>query len=539
MTLVLHIRKGEARRVEKETQRKAIRLLKRGRIGLFHLLFSRIGLLVLMILLQLLLVFYAYYSFRGYIPHLITIQTVFVVLMVLYLINTPQEATAKITWLIFIMIAPVFGTLFLLYTRTDLGHRKLRDRLRKIILDTANLLPQDEATTAEMEETSPASAALLRYLNRTGSFPAYANTEVKYFPLGEDMFRELLRRLEEAERSIFLEFFIVEEGLMWGEILEVLARKAAEGVDVRVLYDGSNEFFTLPRSYPQKLKKLGIRCKVFAPLRPFLSTHYNYRDHRKILVIDGHTAFTGGVNLSDRYINRERVFGHWKDTAVMLRGEAARSFALMFLQMWNIDEAEPAYERELVAAVPEHEDMPGYVIPYADSPLDEYRVGELVYIDLLNRAEKHVRIMTPYLILDGELETALRFAAERGVEVELMLPGVPDKKAPYALAKTHYAPLLSSGVKIYEYTPGFVHAKVFSADGRRAVVGTINLDYRSLYHHFECAAYLDGVPCIAAIERDFDETLLLCRRVTEEDLTRIGFGQRLLGILTKAIASLL
>ena len=525
--------------MEKETQRKAIRLLKRGRIGLFHLLFSRIGLLVLMILLQLLLVFYAYYSFSGYIPHLITIQTVFVVLMVLYLINTQQDPTAKITWLIFIMIAPAFGTLFLLYTRTDLGHRRLRDRLRGIIADTRDLLQQDEKAAASLTETSPASAALLRYLNRTGSFPVYINTEVKYFPLGEDMFRELLKRLEEAERSIFLEFFIVEEGVMWGEILEVLSRKAAEGVDVRVLYDGSNEFFTLPRSYPKSLERLGIRCKVFAPLRPFLSTHYNYRDHRKILVIDGHTAFTGGVNLSDRYINRQRVFGHWKDTAVMLGGEAARSFALMFLQMWNIEEKEPTYERELIAPVPEHEAVPGFVIPYADSPLDRFRVGELVYIDLLNRAEKRVRIMTPYLILDGELETALRYAAERGVEVELILPGVPDKKAAYALAKTHYPALLASGVKIYEYTPGFVHAKVFDADGQRAVVGTINLDYRSLYHHFECAAYLDGVPCIADIERDFDETLAVCHRVTEEDVRRIGFGQRLLGILTKSIASLL
>lgn len=525
--------------MEGNPERKAIHLLKRGRIGLFHLLFSRIGLLVLMILLQLVLVFFAYYAFRSYIPHLMTIQTAFVVLMVLYLINTPQEATAKITWLIFIMIAPVFGTLFLLYTRMDIGHRRLRDRLRQIMADTRELLPQDEQTADDLERESPASAALLRYLRRSGCFPAYTDTEVRYFPLGEDMFREVLRRLEAAQRSIFLEFFIVEEGEMWGEILEVLARKAREGLDVRVLYDGSNEFFTLPRNYPKRLEKLGIRCKVFAPLRPFLSTHYNYRDHRKILVIDGYTAFTGGVNLSDRYINHQRVFGHWKDTAVMLRGEAARSFELMFLQMWNIDEKEPVYMTEKGAAASQHKGAQGFVIPYADSPLDEYRVGEMVYIDLLNRAQKRVQIMTPYLILDGELETALRFAAERGVQVDLILPGIPDKKAPYALAKTHYAALLSSGVNLYEYTPGFIHAKVFCADGRRAVVGTINLDYRSLYHHFECAAYLDGVPCIAEIDQDFEETLGVCRRVTAEELHHVGFGERLLGILTKAVASLM
>ncbi len=525
--------------MEKERQRKTIRLLKRGRIGLFHLIFSRIGLLVLMILLQLALVLYAYFAFSGYIPHLITIQTVFVVLMVLYLINTQQESTAKITWLIFIMIAPVFGTLFLLYTRTDLGHRRLRDRLRDIIAGTRRLLTQDPEATQALEEASPEGAALLRYLDKTGSFPVYAHTQTRYFPLGEDMFRELLQCLEEAEHSIFLEFFIIEEGLMWGEILEILSRKAKEGVDVRVLYDGSNEFFTLPRSYPARLEKLGVRCKVFAPLRPFLSTHYNYRDHRKIVVIDGRIAFTGGVNLSDRYINRQRVFGHWKDTALMLDGAAAKSFALMFLQMWNIDEKEPVYQPYPKERTPASAEDCGFVVPYAASPLDQYRVGELVYIDLLNRAEKSVKIMTPYLILDGELETALCFAAERGVEVDLILPGVPDKKAPYALAKTHYAALLAAGVRLYEYTPGFVHAKVFSADGRRAVVGTINLDYRSLYHHFECAAYLDRASCIANIEADFAETLPVCRRVTEEDLKKIGFGERLLGVLAKAIASLL
>ena len=525
--------------MDKEKERKAIRLLKHGRIGFFRLIFSRVGLLTLMLLLQCLLVFYALYAFRAYVPHLLTVQTVFVVLMVLYLINTPLEPTAKITWLIFIMIAPPFGTLFLLYTRMDVGHRKLRDRLRGILRDTKGLLPQNARALDALERESPASAALLRFLDRTGPFPAYDNVEATYFPLGEEMFAELLRRLEEAERFIYLEYFIIEEGSMWGEILEVLARKAREGVDVRVLYDGSNEFFTLPRSYPKRLETLGIRCKVFAPLRPFLSTHYNYRDHRKIVVIDGRVAFTGGVNLSDRYVNRERIFGHWKDAAVMLRGEAARSFALMFLQMWNINEKEPDYAPALERGAPAETAAPGFVIPYADNPMDEYRVGELVYIDLLNRAQKSVRIMTPYLILDSELETALCFAAQRGVTVELILPGVPDKRAPYALAKTHYASLLAAGVRLYEYTPGFVHAKVFCADGSRAVVGTINLDYRSLYHHFECAAYLDSVPCLADIEADFAETLPLCRRVTEEDLRRIKPGERLLGLLSKAIASLL
>ena len=306
------------------------------------------------------------------------------------------------------------------------------------------------------------------------------------------------------------------------------------------MYDGTNEFATLPANYPHLLAEYGIKCRPFAPLTPFVSTHYNFRDHRKILVIDGKVAFTGGINLSDRYINIGSPYGHWKDTAIMLRGRAVDSFTLLFLQMWNMGPDEAEYQKYL--AVPDSEPQspsPGWVIPYGDSPLDSYRVGEMVYSDILNRAERYVHIMTPYLILDGELETALRFAAHRGVDVELILPGIPDKPVPYALAKTHYAALLEAGVKIYEYTPGFVHAKVFVSDDCKAVVGSINLDYRSLYHHFECAAYMCGTPCIKDIEEDFVSTRSQCREVTLESLKDIKWYVKLLGSVTKAISTML
>ena len=522
-----------------DMQKMGMRLLKKGRIGMVRLVFSRIGLLALLLLLQVALVLTAFMLCQQYVPHLIVLQSIFVVVMVLYLINSDFDPSAKITWLVFIMIVPVFGTLFLLYTRMDVGHRALRDRLRLFVDQTKDVLPQSERALKGLEEASPESVALDRYLNLTGCFPVYDQTEVSYFPLGEKKFEEMLKQLEQAEHFVFLEYFIIEEGEMWGRILEILARKAAEGVEVRLMYDGTNEFATLPSSYPQKLRELGIKCKAFAPIAPFVSTHYNYRDHRKILVIDGHTAFTGGVNLSDRYINREEVFGHWKDTAVMLKGEAVKSFTLLFLQMWNIDEKEPRFEPYLSCPAEPVKDAPGYVIPYGDTPVDGFRVGEMVYIDILNRAKDYVHIMTPYLILDGELDTALRFAAERGVEVSIILPGIPDKKTPYALAKTHYASLIRAGVNIYEYTPGFVHAKVFSSDGRKAVVGTINLDYRSLYHHFECAAYMVDTPCIGDIEADFADTLKKCHLVTLEDVKNIKTGMKLRGILSKAIATLL
>ncbi|MBR3749260.1 MAG: hypothetical protein IKN28_05270, partial [Firmicutes bacterium] len=287
--------------------------------------------------------------------------------------------------------------------------------------------------------------------------------------------------------------------------------------------------------------------KAFSPVRAFISTHYNYRDHRKILSIDGKVAFTGGVNLADEYINRIERFGHWKDTAVMLKGDAAASLTLSFLQMWNVTEEKPDFSECTKLAEEQAENWAagapktaeGYVMPYADSPLDGDKVGETVYIDLFNRATDYVHIMTPYLILDGELETAILYAAERGVDVKLILPGIPDKEMAWALAKSHYRRLVDAGVHICEYTPGFVHAKVAVSDGCRAVVGTINLDYRSLYHHFECAAYLYKVPCIPQIEEDFQNTLAQCRTVTHESITNEKTFMKLKGFIMKLVAPLM
>ena len=328
---------------------------------------------------------------------------------------------------------------------------------------------------------------------------------------------------------------------MWGKILDILIAKAKAGVDVRVMYDGMCEISTLPSNYTNLLEKQGIKAKSYAPITPFLSSHYNYRDHRKICVIDGKVAFNGGVNLADEYINKIERFGHWKDTAVMLKGDAVRSFTLMFLQMWNTIEDHPDYKEALEPAPDVSAEIhpSGYVIPYCDNPLDDDKVGEAVYMDILNRSGRYVHIMSPYLILDGELETALKYAGQRGIDVKLILPGIPDKKIAFSLAKSHYRSLLAAGVKIYEYTPGFVHAKVWTSDDEKAVVGTINLDYRSLYHHFECATYMYKTDCIPLIERDFQETLSKCKEITEESVREMGTFYKIMGPVAKLIAPLL
>ncbi len=522
-----------------ENEEITVRLAKPVRKGILRLVFSRFFLIALLLVLEIALLVSGYFFLTEKLPAFITIFRIFSLIMVVYLFNCGMDASAKLTWMLLISFFPLPGTLFLLFTKTNIGHRMETELIARQIEDTRGSLPQDGSLTAALAHDGSGTDDLCRYLSRSGCFPLWGGTRVRYFPLGEDKFRAVLEELEKAERFIFMEYFIIEEGYMWGRILEVLMRKAKQGVDVRVMYDGMCEMSTLPVNYWKLLEAEGIRAKPFSPIRPVVSSHYNYRDHRKILVIDGRVAFNGGVNLADEYINRIERFGHWKDTALMLEGPAVRSFTLMFLQMWNTGEKEPAYSPWLEAAAGPVPDASGYVMPYADSPLDGDKVGETVYMDILNRATDYVHIMTPYLILDGELETSLRYAAQRGVDVRLILPGIPDKKLAYALAKTHYRSLTEAGVKIYEYTPGFVHAKVFVSDDVKAVVGTINLDYRSLYHHFECATYLYRTACIAQIEEDFRTTLLKCRPVTEETIRNEKAGTKLLGILAKFIAPLM
>ncbi len=514
-------------------------LLKKGHKGILRMVFSRFGVIIMLLALQILMLLSMFLWFQSFVSEIFIGGITLSFAMTFYILNTQIDPSAKLTWVVLVMALPVFGSLLFFFTDLEIGHRALRNRVEKIIENTMEYIPQEEKALADFTKKDPGAASIAKYLRRTGCFPVFDGTDISYFSVGEDMFEVLLDDLKKAEHFIFLEYFIIDEGVMWGKILEILAEKVKAGVDVKVMYDGTNEFGTLPRSYPKMLEKLGIKCKVFSPFSPFVSTHYNYRDHRKIMVIDGKTAFTGGINFSDRYINREAVYGHWKDTAVRLYGKAVKGFTLMFLQMWNITEKETEFEPFLSFPTPSPENSKGFVIPYGDCPLDKDKVGEMVYIDILNRANRYVHIMSPYLILDGEMETAIKFAAQRGVEVSLILPGVPDKLAPYALAKSHYSALLEAGVKVYEYTPGFIHAKSFVADDTEAVVGTINLDYRSLYHHFECAAYCYESPCIADIEKDFEETVKKCRRVTKENIWQGYKHLKPIAFLLKVIAPLL
>lgn len=529
---------GKKKRSREENRR--IEIVKKGKSGIGRVLFGRTGVILLLLVIQLVILFTAFRRLQQYIIYVYWLFALLSAATALLIINRPGNPAFKLSWMIPITIFPVFGILLYLFVEFQPEKAILNRRLQSVEKQMRKYILQDPDVFEDLEREDKATANLSRYISEKGGFPTYKNYKTTYFPWGKDKYKTLLEELEKAEKFIFMEYFIVAEGQMWDSVLEVLKRKVQEGVEVRFLYDGTCSISLLPYNYPKKLQAYGIKCKIFNPIRPALTTVQNNRDHRKIVVIDGRIAFTGGINLADEYIGELERFGVWKDTALMIEGEAVRNLTLMFLEMWNVDEPQAVYDAYLDASRNfSNLQGQGYVIPYGDSPLDHETVGELVYMDILNSAKDYVHIMTPYLILDHEMITALTYAAKRGIDVKIIMPGIPDKAYAYALAKTYYPELLRAGVKIYQYEPGFVHAKSFTSDDTKAIVGTINLDYRSLYLHFECAVYLYQVPEIAQVEADFQETLKACREVTMDMCKNEKFFTKLSGRILRLIAPLM
>lgn len=510
---------------------------------LLRIIFGRTAFVVMSLLLQISILLAGFRFLSHYMVYIYGGFTLLSAFVILYVVNKDENPSFKLAWIIPITVIPVFGTLLYLFLELQWEGKIINRKLRENISDTQPYLKQNPRYMEQLARTNRSNANLAAYIENSGSYPVYGNTNVKYYPVGEEMFEDMKKELEKAKRFIFMEYFIVERGEMWDSLLEILERKVQEGVEVRFMYDGMCCLVLLPYSYPRELRAKGLKAKMFAPIRPALSTYQNNRDHRKILVIDGHTAFTGGINLADEYINRKVRFGHWKDTGIMVKGDAVTSFTMMFLQMWNITEKEPEdygrYLRDPEFFYPPELSMEGFVIPYGDSPLDQETVGELVYLDIINTARNYVHIMTPYLILNYELVQALQFAAKRGVETIIIMPHIPDKEYAFLLAKAHYEELIRAGVQIYEYTPGFVHAKVFTSDDEKAVVGTINMDYRSLYLHFECAAYIYRNEVIKDVERDFKETLAKSQVITLEECRHYPWYKKFAGRVLRLFAPLM
>lgn len=476
---------------------------------------------------------YANYAIRG-----------LAVIVVLRIINRWINPNNKVSWTFLILLSPITGLLlYWMFGREGIT-KNTRKKMDRYVRQSLKYAYQTPEVNQELEEQDKLVYRQMKYINDWSGYPVYRNTQTKYYKCGEEMFPDMIQALEQAEHFIFLEYYIIEAGIMFDQILEILEQKAKAGVDVRLIYDDMGSISKIPNKYYEVLRQKGIACVAFNPFLPVLSIFMNNRDHRKILVIDGKVGFTGGINLADEYINQVERFGYWKDTGICLRGEAVWSLTLMFLSMW--DYINDIYEdmlqfRPILMEEKERLDITrnGYIQPYADSPLDSENVGETVYLNIINQAMDYLYIFTPYLIIGNEMLLALCNAAKRGVDVRIVLPGIPDKKMVFMLTQSYYKLLIKNGVKIYQYRPGFLHAKSFLCDDKIATVGSVNLDYRSLYLNFECGVYLYQCNAIKELKQDYQEVFASADVITIEYCEEKTLGQRMVQGVLRLLAPLL
>lgn len=492
-------------------------------------------------LLQIIAFIVIVFALSSYaIPIFLTLMLISVV-TVIFIINQDKNPAYKLLWSVTILSFPIFGGLMYLAASLQSSTYRFKKKASAAstitlphITNNSQLLPELAHNCYEFSQNAD-------YLANHASFPLYDGTAAIYLPSGEAKFELLKKEITKAKHFIFLEYFIIQEGLMWDSILKLLIEKADAGVDVRIIWDGMGCMSTLPKNYAETLRRLGIKVMVFNPFIPIATVIQNNRDHRKIVVIDGNVAFTGGINLADEYINAYARFGHWKDSAVMLKGNAASRFTLLFLEHWYLSNPPDADIQSLLAPAYNSFSVKasGFVQPYADSPLDRECVGEAMYLNLINKARRYIYIMTPYLIPNNELVTALCLAAKNGVDVRILTPHKPDKVYVFQVTRSFYGRLIDAGVRIYEYTPGFVHSKTVVSDDCIASVGSTNLDYRSLYLHFECGTLIYNSPAIADIKRDFLEAIAVSERITPERYKQIRGRHGLVMSLLRVFAPIL
>lgn len=447
----------------------------------------------------------------------------------------------KLIWVIVILILPIPGLLFYALNNFSSSKHKIRKRLEKVDMMVFSHLNYNDDIFSEFYKEDPARASNARYL-RNYDFPIYNGTEIKYYPVAYDAYKAQIEDIKKAKEYVYLEYHAIETKEAFEPLFEALKERAAAGVDCRVLYDDVGSFLFINKNFVKVLEAEGIKCNAFNPAYPVLSIFMNNRDHRKITVVDGKVGYTGGYNIADEYFNIVNPYGHWKDNGIRLEGPAVQSLTAMFIEMWNFADMkrkdDDMMQFEAIPLIPK-DNARGFCVPYCDSPLDNEPIGENVYLNMINNSQVYCWIMTPYLVLSDEIARALQIAAKRGVDVRIMTPGIPDKKLTYHVTRSYYNMLVVHGVKIYEYTPGFNHSKTFICDDKCAVVGTINLDFRSLYHHFENGVYIYGAECLPDIKKDYLDTLAECRDVTEKYKRRPNVIVMFLKSILRLIAPLL
>lgn len=454
----------------------------------------------------------------------------------IHIVNREYSAAYKLAWCIPILLVPLVGGIAYLIGRSRNYRKKAKVCIQASEKQLTEAMPVPEVISSK--EHFYGKENIAQYLKNRG-FCASLGDQVSYFDMADKMHESMLKDLENAERFIFLEYFIIQDGVMWDSILKVLKKKAAQGIDVRILYDGMGCIRTLPRNYPKILSQYHIHAKIFSPFVPVLSTLQNNRDHRKIMVIDGKVAYTGGSNLADEYINEVKRYGTWKDCAVRIEGASANSFTRFFLSLWNIKNKTPDPNPGVFFHRSTNRITDEVVIPYACSPLDDRSCAKEVYLQMIQNAKQYVYIMTPYLIPGEEILHAMKISAESGVDVRLITPSISDNRPIHIVTRSKYATLIESGVKVYEYQPGFIHSKTVVSDDVIATCGSINMDYRSLYLHFECGSVIFGTSTANSIKEDFLNTLSECQPITKEQAQERRFWERIYLALIRTFEPLL
>lgn len=430
-------------------------------------------------------------------------------LLALWITQKHENAAYKIGWLFVLLVQPLLGIMmYLFFSQRPLSRVQ---RYREHALNDASLpyMQQNKDTWRELKELSGEGYRQSRFIYHQRLFPVYRHTATKYYPMGQYFFEDLVKDLKQAEKYIYMEYFIIEEGVMLDTVLDILEEKAKAGLDVRFMYDDFGCVSKVPHGYYKKIRARGIQCEVFNPLRPVLNSMFNNRDHRKITVIDGRVGYCSGANLADEYINVKHRFGTWKDEAIRLEGEGVWSLLMIFLRGWLFaSKKNPVDFTTYIPERPNYEEYPddGFVQPFTDSPTDSIFLSRDVYLNMINKAERYVYINTPYLDVGDQLVTALQNAARSGVDVRITVPHIPDKKVVFLLTQSYFPDLIEAGVKIYEYTPGFIHSKTFVCDDTYGVIGTINMDFRSLFLHWEAGVWLWGTSCLKTLKEDYLKT---------------------------------
>lgn len=494
------------------------------------------------ILLQILILYLIYFRLGSRYVWIAHIVAILGIVLVLYIYGSHVTAAMKMPWLILITAFPVPGVFLYLMIGLNRGTRAMRDRYKAIDDKGLPLLPANDEVLEELAEKNPGVSGQFRYIRDFAKYPVYNNTDVVFYDDGAKGFEAQLEELNKAEKFIFMEYHAIEDSKSFEPLHKILKEKAAAGLDVRLFYDYVGSMGFIGNSFVDKMEADGIKCRVFNPVNPVLNFFLNNRDHRKITVIDGKVGFTGGYNLADEYFHVTEPFGYWLDTGIKLTGDAVASLTITFLENWNAIETDEKDDRNLEVFLPKvtyEAKEKGYIQPYAVSPLGEERVGENVYMNILRNAKKYAWFITPYLIITDEMNAAFALAAKSGVDVRIITPGIPDKKVIYSVTRSYYAGLVGSGVRVFEYTPGFCHAKQCVADDEVAVCGTINLDFRSLYHHFENGAIMYDYQAVKDMKHMFDETFPECREVTEQYRTGRSSILRLKQLILRLFAPLL